>query len=157
MSPASCTRTVPAGAEVAPVMNIDREALVQAFLEDAAENLASMEQSLATLAERPDDHEAAQTAFRGAHTIKGNAATLGLPDLTEVARLTQEVLDRLRNRLVRATPELLLVLRRSADTMRAMVPAAGSGERQVPAPPDLIRQLVSWKTCEVASPPDEGE
>ena len=63
-------------------MDIDRAALMEAFLADSREGLGAMEQALIALEARPDDRSTARQAiFRAAHTLKGNASTMGLEGL----------------------------------------------------------------------------
>ena len=73
-------------------MDLDRDVLLQTFLEETQENLVSMEQALVALEAHPDDDEALRAVFRGAHTIKGNAATLGFRAVAELAHAFEDVL-----------------------------------------------------------------
>ncbi len=64
-------------------MDIDFDAVRRVFLVESEEHLAQMEQALVLLETRPDDAEAVDTIFRGAHSIKGNASSLGFEALAE--------------------------------------------------------------------------
>ena len=126
-------------------MNIDRDALVQAFLVDSDENLATMEESLMVLEARPDDVEVLRAIFRGAHTMKGNASTIDYPALAEFAHRVEDILDRLRKHTLQVNAELVSLLLRAVDAMRRMAPTAVSIEGMAMAPNGLMQELAEWK------------
>ena len=133
-------------------MNIDRDALVQAFLVDSEENFTSMEESLMALEARPDDPEILRTIFRGAHNMKGNASTIEFRELAELAHLVEDLLDRLRKRTLTATQELVSLLLRAVDVMRRMAPTAVTLEGMAKAPAEMVAELSEWKV-RAAVPP----
>jgi two-component system, chemotaxis family, sensor kinase CheA len=136
-------------------MNIDRDLLVQAFLVDAEENLATMEESLMALEARPDDQEILRAIFRGAHNMKGNASTIEFHGMAELAHLVEDVLDRLRKQTLTANPELVSLLLRAVDVMRRIAPTAATIEGMASAPPELLGQLGEWK-ARASAPPASG-
>lgn len=103
------------------LQEVDRAALVSLFFEETDEGLAAMEQALVALEERPADSEAIQTLFRVAHTLKGNAASLGFGDLAEVTHGIESVLDRLRSGSVAVSRDVVDVLLESVDLLREML------------------------------------
>jgi chemosensory pili system protein ChpA (sensor histidine kinase/response regulator) len=68
----------------APANEVDQE-LLDIFLEEATEVIATMNDSLATAKQAPHDREALTTIRRGFHTLKGSGRMVGLVDLGEVA------------------------------------------------------------------------
>jgi two-component system chemotaxis sensor kinase CheA len=133
-------------------MNIDRDALVQAFLADSEENFAAMEESLMALEARPDDVEVLRTIFRGAHNMKGNASTIEFREMAELAHRVEDVLDRLRKQTLAVSPELVSLLLRAVDVMRQMAPTAVTLEGMAKAPPKILAQLTEWKVRASAPP-----
>jgi two-component system chemotaxis sensor kinase CheA len=103
------------------VQDVDRDALVSLFSEEAEEGLVAMEQALVALEERPADTEALQTVFRVAHTLKGNASSLGFADLAEVTHGLESVLDLLRAGSMGVSREVVDVLLESVDVLREML------------------------------------
>lgn len=103
------------------LQDVDRDALVSLFFEEAEEGLVAMEQALVALEERPADSEALQTVFRVAHTLKGNASSLGFADLAEVTHGLESVLDLLRSGSVAVSREVVDVLLESVDVLREML------------------------------------
>jgi chemosensory pili system protein ChpA (sensor histidine kinase/response regulator) len=59
--------------------------LLEIFLEEASEVLASLDAAVETCRSLPDDHEALTVIRRGFHTLKGSGRMVGLTDLGETA------------------------------------------------------------------------
>ena len=57
---------------------LDYAALLEVFLAESNEAVAAMEEALLALEEHVDDASHVQTLFRLTHTLKGNAASLGV-------------------------------------------------------------------------------
>ena len=71
--------------------------LVQEFLVEAREHLASVEAGMLVLEQEPDQAEALNGVFRSFHTIKGLAGFLGATSIHELAHETENVLDLAQN------------------------------------------------------------
>jgi two-component system chemotaxis sensor kinase CheA len=102
---------------------------MRTFFGECEESLHAMEQALLALEARPEDHEQVQILFRMAHSLKGNAMSLGFTDLAEFTHGLEEVLDRLRSRETAVTAETVSLLLASVDALREMLPAAGADAR----------------------------
>jgi len=103
---------------------IDRDALVRLFFEESEEGLAELEQSLVTLEQRAGDADALKTAFRVAHTLKGNAASLGFAELAAVTHEVEDVLDRLRSGALAVNGQVTDLLLSAVDTLRELLAEA---------------------------------
>src|SRR5260221_3631100 len=122
---------------------LERDAIVQTFLGESEEGLAVMEEVLIALEVRGDDPELLGTVFRLAHTLKGNGSSLGFDGLVRFCHTLEDLLDRLRERVLPVTADLIALLLRAVDALRVMVPAAAAGadgvnggpERQLRPPP----------------------
>src|SRR5205814_432140 len=77
----------------APGAEVDKE-LLEIFLEEAAEVVATIESSLATMREAPHDRESLTTIRRGFHTLKGSGRMVGLMDLGEMAWQCEQVMNK---------------------------------------------------------------
>jgi two-component system chemotaxis sensor kinase CheA len=108
-------------------VQIDYAALRQMFMAEAAEALDEMEQALLALEQHPDDDAGIQTVFRLCHTIKGNASSLRLPALAELAHALEDVLERLRSREMQATDSTVSLLLEALDALRELAPVATEG------------------------------
>lgn len=123
-------------------MDIDREMLLEAFAEQSAEGLDAMEESLLALEAQPGDAEHLNTTFRICHTLKGDAAILELPALTEFAHVLEDLLDALRADTVLASAGVITVLLRTVDALREMVEDALDGRTaQRPEHQALLRDV----------------
>jgi two-component system chemotaxis sensor kinase CheA len=116
-------------------IQIDRQALVQAFVVEAGENLGALEQGLVALESRPDDGELVHGLFRAAHTLKGSASLVGFDAVRDLAHELEALLERVRGKALQPGPALVTLLLRSVDVLRAAVAEAAHG--RVAATPEL--------------------
>ncbi len=107
-------------------LQIDRQALVQSFVEEAGDLLGQLERDLIALEARPDDGELLHALFRAAHTLKGSAGLVGFDAVGDLAHDLEELLDRLRARRLAVDGGLVDLLLRSADALRDAVAAGGT-------------------------------
>src|SRR3990172_9740586 len=107
--------------------SIDREALVQAFLTESGEVLATMEQELLALEANPDDEERLNSLFRAAHTIKGSSSLVAFDAVRDLAHHLEGLLERLRSKTLRADPGLVTTLLRGVDLLRSTIEASAAG------------------------------
>ncbi|MDQ3026579.1 MAG: Hpt domain-containing protein, partial [Pseudomonadota bacterium] len=77
----------------APGAEVDRE-LLEIFLEEAAEVVATIVASLDASRASPHDREALTVIRRGFHTLKGSGRMVGLNELGEVAWQCEQVLNK---------------------------------------------------------------
>jgi len=107
------------------VTEVDRDAIVQVFVAEAAERLGRMEEALLALEGRPDDPDLLGGIFRDAHTLKGNAVSLGFADMAELAHALEDLLDRARQGAVVLGPDRVPALLRQIDALRAALEGVG--------------------------------
>jgi two-component system chemotaxis sensor kinase CheA len=112
-------------------MHFDRAELIPIFSAESEDNLREMELGFVQLESTPGDLETLQAIFRAAHTIKGNAASLGFPSLAKFAHGVEDVLDRLRTGTTSLTTPLATLLLRSVDVLRQLIEGAVSGADEV--------------------------
>lgn len=101
--------------------------LIEAFRSESEEILDRVEELLLALEQSPGDDELLHEIFRGAHTIKGNAACLQYDDLTAFAHVVEEVLENLRNGTAHPTPSCISGLLDAVDAMRDLSARAIAG------------------------------
>ncbi|MBT9612402.1 MAG: Hpt domain-containing protein [Burkholderiales bacterium] len=112
---AETARLIEASKEV-----VDRE-LLETYLEEAAEVLATVREHLGIMRRRPHDHEALITIRRGFHTLKGSGRMVGLKDLGEVAWGIEQTMNRWLEEEKDATPELLDMIQQAHDAFAGWV------------------------------------
>lgn len=151
-------------------MNDNEDAeLLQVFLEEAREHLDGIEGDLLQLELQDDlDLEILNKIFRGVHSVKGGAGFFGLDAIKGLSHAMENVLGAMRKGQLRATPDSIGALLRSADALVQMMDnPSESAERDIsgfvseleriasglgPAPsPALIGQAPSAMTA-VSSP-----
>ncbi len=93
----------------------------QVFFEEAAENLAGMEQHLVSLDVDAPGDETLNAIFRCAHSIKGGAATFGFTELAELTHTMETLLDRLRRHEIALTTPMVDTLLAAGDTLTEML------------------------------------
>jgi two-component system chemotaxis sensor kinase CheA len=104
---------------------IDLSSLVPIFLAESQENLSRAELALLTLEESPGDRDSLDEVFRVVHTVKGDAATLGMKVLSQFAHRVEDALDLLRSGERRMTSNLATSLLRAVDVIGELVAERG--------------------------------
>jgi two-component system, chemotaxis family, sensor kinase CheA len=112
-------------------VDIDFEAIVRTYVAECEEHLSRMEEALIALETHPEDHQSLEAIFRGAHTIKGNAAGLSYDKVAEFAHAFEDVLQRMRAKTLPATQHRISLLLRSVDALRQMIPDAITGATEL--------------------------
>jgi two-component system chemotaxis sensor kinase CheA len=132
-------------------MEIDLAAIMQTFLAECEEHYAQMEEALVGLEVAPEDDKFLEAIFRGAHTIKGNSASLGFPKVASFAHVFEELLQRLRNRALSVTPARITLLLHGVDALREMVAEAVAGTDELTSKQlALMKQLANGNPTEAA-------
>jgi two-component system chemotaxis sensor kinase CheA len=111
-------------------MEIDRSALLRAFLSESEEELESIEHGLLALEENPGDLGSIGAVFRATHTLKGNAATLSLDAFSKLAHALEDVLDVVRSQRVVVGASLTTLLLGGVDGLRSMMATIEQGESE---------------------------
>ena len=123
-------------------MEIDLQKILQTYIAESDEHLVRMEEALVALESNPTDERLLEALFRGAHTIKGNSASLGFSQVTAFAHAFEELLQRFRNRAIPVTRDRVTLLLSAVDAVRQLIPAAIKGEEQLtPEQATLLVQL----------------
>ncbi|MFZ0773858.1 MAG: chemotaxis protein CheA [Candidatus Sulfotelmatobacter sp.] len=123
--------------------DFDREAVLASFLAESEEGLDTMEQVLLQMEANPSDPELLHTIFRVAHSIKGNATSLELKALAGFAHVVEDLLDVFRERHALPSADLISLLLKAVDELRAMLLTAPTGPRELtPGQQELGKEIV---------------
>jgi len=95
--------------------------LLADFLTETNESLADLDTALVKLERNPGDEETLGLIFRLVHTIKGTCGFLGLPRLERVAHAAENVLGRVRDKVLAVTPEMITTTLAALDRIKAIV------------------------------------
>ncbi|HAG83224.1 MAG TPA: chemotaxis protein CheA [Cyanobacteria bacterium UBA12227] len=97
-------------------MEIDED--VKEFLIEGYEHLNQIESDLVAIEQSNSDPEVMNRIYRNLHTIKGNSGFLGLERLQIVTHAGENLLSRLRDRLIPINPDVTSVLLQVVDAVR---------------------------------------
>src|SRR5450755_3838718 len=104
--------------------------LLADFLTEANESLADLDLALVRLERSPDDAQTLSQIFRLVHTIKGTCGFLGLPRLERVAHAAENVLGRVRDKLLTVTPDIVTTILSALDRIKHIVAVLGATESE---------------------------
>ncbi|MEL7084872.1 MAG: response regulator [Cyanobacteria bacterium J06597_1] len=110
---------------------MDREAqqrIMGFFIEEARDHLVNLEQGLLSLQESASDSELINELFRGAHSIKGGAAMLGISSIQHTAHRMEDTFKVFREREVPVDRKLETLLLRCYDTLASLFDKLQSDE-----------------------------
>jgi two-component system, chemotaxis family, sensor kinase CheA len=123
--------------------DFDRDAVLASFLAESEESLDAMEQALVQMEANPSDQELLHSIFRVAHTIKGNATSLELTALAGFAHIVEDLLDVLREQQAQPGADLISLLLKTVDEMRAMVSNAGNGAKELTGRQEDLKKKIA--------------
>jgi two-component system chemotaxis sensor kinase CheA len=109
-------------------MDFDRAALLESFFAESAEGVTSMEAALLRLEQDPGEQAQIEQLFRDAHTLKGNALSLGFPLIATRAHDLEDSLEPIRAGGARLTRELTTSLLEAVDELRELLVSAAVAE-----------------------------
>lgn len=139
-------------------MSTDLSQFQDAFFEESADHLATMEEGLLSLEQHPHDLDLLNRIFRAAHSIKGNSGMFGLTAVGQFTHKMETLLDRLRNGQLSVTPAIADVLLRSTDCLSLLLAAARGGAAQDPETiASLELELASVSQVQAAAGQARGE
>src|ERR1051325_10379532 len=95
--------------------------LIADFLTETNESIADLDVALVKLEQTPDDKETLSLIFRLVHTIKGTCGFLGLPRLERVAPAAENVLGKIRDGVLAATPDTVTLILSALDRIKLIV------------------------------------
>jgi two-component system, chemotaxis family, sensor kinase CheA len=99
----------------------DRALVLETFRAEAGDHLRRLEEMLVALESRANDAELLQEIFRTVHSLKGDAAMVGFPEIADFAHRVEDLLDALRDGQVAVHPEMVTLLLRAVDVLRALM------------------------------------
>jgi two-component system chemotaxis sensor kinase CheA len=95
--------------------------IIKEFLIESYENLDRLDQDLIVLEKDPANRETLASVFRTIHTIKGTSGFLAFNQLEALAHAGENLLARLRDGLLKLTPEITTGLLATVDAVRQML------------------------------------
>jgi two-component system chemotaxis sensor kinase CheA len=115
------------------------DTLRDTFLDEARELLAGLQGALLAY-DGQNASDTVQAVFRSAHTLKGAAGVVDLPNIVGLAHAIESVLDRYRAEPALLDDQVVALFTEGHDELERLLDAVASGEERAPAPA-LMRQL----------------
>lgn len=103
------------------------EELFNVFVQEAREQLTAMEDGLLRMEQGDTDADLLNAIFRAAHTIKGASGVVELHHIERFTHILENLLDRLRNGEVSVSSEMITLLLRGCDHIRALLDPVDEG------------------------------
>ncbi|MDH7552501.1 MAG: chemotaxis protein CheW [Spirochaetota bacterium] len=113
------------------------------FLEEADELLQELNQNLLKLEKNPSDDEIINNIFRAAHSLKSSAAFVGLTDLGDLAHKMENLLQGIRDKVMKVTPAIVDVLFQCFDVINDVIREVSSGNPPSKDFSSLIKKIES--------------
>lgn len=93
--------------------------MVQQFIVESREIVDELEQDLLILEKEPDNMEVTESAFRGLHSLKGNAGFFNYRDINLICHKAETFLDLVRTHKVKAESKQITTILQVLDFIRA--------------------------------------
>lgn len=93
----------------------------QKFIEEANELISSLEESLLTLEDNPNNIECVEKIFRVMHTLKGNSAMFGFSKMEDFTHNLESIYDLVRTNSLQLSSKLLSTTLESVDLLKALL------------------------------------
>lgn len=111
------------------------------FLQEAAEQLALIEEIILEVEENPHDAESINRLFRVFHTIKGSGSMFGFDKVAEFTHHVETILDKVRTGLIPISKELVNVILASKDQISNMLKGDDAAGELAQSGAELISRL----------------
>src|SRR5271154_2903139 len=111
----------------------DLQQLQASFHHEAADLLADLGVALLLLEQDPRNADVVNRVFRAMHTLKGSGASAGFRRLANFVHHVEEVFNRIRNKQLDTTPELIDATLKACDCCEMLL-ELGSTDSDTPLP-----------------------
>ncbi|RMG05103.1 MAG: hybrid sensor histidine kinase/response regulator [Nitrospirae bacterium] len=102
--------------------------LIEFFLAEAEEHISALEQGFLSLEKDPDQKELIHDLFRSAHTLKGSAALVKLPVISEISHIMEDYLEEIRDGKRAVTKDGIDWLLHSLDAVKTLIADVVDGQ-----------------------------
>lgn len=113
--------------------------LISEFITETSESISMLDQELVKLEQNPEDAEILGNIFRLVHTIKGTCGFLGLPRLESVAHAGENVLGRVRDKEIPASPAAISLVLEALDAIRSIIEYLAANGKEPEGNDDALR------------------
>jgi len=114
--------------------------IMEVFLEEGAEILASSEAAITGWLEDPNDRQYVEQLQRDLHTLKGGARMANILPIADLSHATETLLTEIVDGESESSPAIMALLQRTLDRLFQMLEDA-EANKPLPLASDLIEQL----------------
>ena len=132
-------------------MEFNREVIITAFIAEAEDGLQLMEQQAMAAEADPENPDLLDDIFRVAHTIKGNAAALGFPELAGFAHIVEDLLDRLRDKHLALSSDVVSLILSATDAFRVLFEGVSQGADGLTLAQQELKERIVSKVAALTS------
>jgi two-component system chemotaxis sensor kinase CheA len=104
-----------------PVFDNEMAEILESFIIETREIFERLGQDLLTLEKGVTDNELLNTIFRAVHTVKGTSSFLGLEQMTSLAHVFEDVLNKLRKGEITVSSDKMDVMFDAYDIMKDLL------------------------------------
>ncbi len=115
--------------------------IIDDFLIEADELIASLDNNFVTLESSPDDLDLLNEIFRAVHTIKGTSSFLGFEPVTTLSHKMEDILNRLRKAEIKVCPEIMDVLLEALDLLKLLLDNVRNNNDEQISLDDILARL----------------
>src|SRR3990172_10708300 len=109
----------------------EMQELIKEFIAETEEVLEGLDQCFIKLETSPGDLVLINEILRAVHSIKGSAGFLGFNRLVEVPHQAENILNKLRQKEMQATPEAIDIILGSVDVLKRLIKEVKEGSREL--------------------------
>lgn len=122
-------------------MDSGLEELLETFKEEAAEIFEAVDMNLLSLEKDLENMDIVNGIFRSIHTLKGSAGMMGMEKTSQLAHAFEDMLDKIRSRVVTCNSDLVSLFFSIMDCLKDMVRDETTGNEPGNEYLDYISQL----------------
>ena len=104
---------------------------VNAYLQEAAEILVSLESALLALDEDHSNDQLVDEVFRALHTIKGGGSMFGFDTVASFVHETETIYDKIRDHELKVTDEIVDLTLKACDQIKLMLQEEDSSDKGI--------------------------
>ncbi|MFO8062507.1 MAG: chemotaxis protein CheA [bacterium] len=93
----------------------------QLFISESEDYIQTISSNILILEKNPSDSDAIKNIFRGLHTLKGMAASMGYSDIAQLSHMMEDIIDMIRSGQLELYRELIDVLLKGNDYINSLV------------------------------------
>ncbi|MCP4683887.1 MAG: chemotaxis protein CheA [bacterium] len=136
--------------------------IIEDFLVEADELIASLDTNLVTLETAPDDLDLLNEIFRAAHTVKGTSSFLGFEQVTDLTHKMEDILNKLRKSELKVTPRIMDLLLESVDILKVLLDNVREQNGEEVNLDDIVARLIACQddnaaVAEAVSEPSQAD